>query len=200
MNDIKVLLKIFKRYKAKIIVLWIVDLFSVIAQTFLPIIIGLTIDNLLNKQSIFTSILPLIMLESFIMILQFTSEKYDDKTYDKILENEKGLYFKYALKREYDNTVISERIDEVDNVVDLFHTQLPNLAGNIAWMVGSVIYLITCTPPFVVVMSSISAIVVSTLSKKKIIDKYASLKEIRELEQEKLLTKKYISLLLHIIK
>lgn len=136
-DDVKTLFKeIFRVYKKapfKITFIWFLDILESIILISNPYVTGKCIDGLLKKDHSWLAILAAI---NIIYWLSRTVNKYiDTRVYSHIVEDESCTYYARIINTDADCSLISSRLDRVDDIPDFLEIdllQILSMAGGIA--------------------------------------------------------------------
>lgn len=166
MVNIKVLFvflrEIFRHHKHSIIGIWCLDLISSIIVACSPLIIALTIDDLLNKS--FRWFIYLLLIEIVYWIVHTANQYFDTRVYTKILQIKCEEYYNSALLSKTDESTIVARTNLIEDFTGFLEVELPNMIGTVFSIVVSLIYLCFESTPIIVLLAIIVSFVVIILA------------------------------------
>lgn len=124
--------RVYKKAPVQITFIWFLDVLEALIIILNPYIIGNCIDGLLRKDFLWFAIL--ILAEIIFLISRTINKFFDTRLYSSIVEDESYTYYSRMVETQADNSLITARIDLVDDVpnfleIDFF--QILNMFGGI---------------------------------------------------------------------
>lgn len=135
--------EVFRIYKKKplpITILWIMDIVETLLLLLNPYLIGKGIDGLIQKDFFWFSVL---MAMEFIYLIIHTANKFwDTRVYMRIIEDEKNMYYQRFIEAGMNNSLISSRLDMVEDVLDFLEFDLFSIINTIGGIIVALVFLL----------------------------------------------------------
>lgn len=119
--------RLFERNKKTFLGLWVVNSFMFLIDAIYPFVIGSVIDGIIEGS--WFNIIPLAIMESLYLFLFYVDDCNLNLKIERLAVDEKKVYFESSIKDEILDTIISARIDLIDDIIDFFQLLIPNLCS-----------------------------------------------------------------------
>ena len=119
--------RLFERNKKTFLGLWVVNSFMFLIDAIYPFVIGSVIDGIIEGS--WFNIIPLAIMESLYLLLFYVDDCNLNLKIERLAVDEKKVYFESSIKDEILDTIISARIDLIDDIIDFFQLLIPNLCS-----------------------------------------------------------------------
>lgn len=183
--------RLFQNHTRLFLVLWVINLIMFLADAIYPLFIGNVIDGVIDGS--WLSIIPLGIVELAYLLLFYLDNCKISLKIKKMAINEKKIYFDSSTKSELSDTIISARVNLIDDVIDFFEVLIPNLFA-IAFNIIVALFCITIqTNAFcflVITFTSAMLFIFIVIYESKTFKTIKESKDVTEKEQEVLLSRK----------
>lgn len=119
--------RLFERNKRIFLGLWVVNSFMFLIDAIYPFVIGSVIDGIIEGS--WYNLIPLAIMESLYLLLFYVDDCNLNLKIERLAVDEKKVYFESSIKYEISDTIISARIDLIDDIIDFFQLLIPNLCS-----------------------------------------------------------------------
>lgn len=182
--------RLFRKHRKLFSVLWLINIVMFCVDAVYPLIIGHVIDGVVDGS--WLSIIPLVVAELVYLLLFYFDNCKISLKIEKMALNEKKIYFDSSTKNELSNTVISARVDLIDDVVDFFEILIPNICA-IAFNIIVALICITIQTNaicfLVITVTSAILFIIIIIYESKTFATIKEFKDITENEQKVLLSR-----------
>lgn len=131
------LLTIFRKNKKGIIFIWILDSINIIFQMFFPLLIGKTIDDLINGKYLWLYIFIAVNIIS--LSINTINKYFDNRVYTKVSYNTIMDYTERAANINV--SIVSARIGYVDSIIEVIRYDLTAIFTIFGSILFIVVYL-----------------------------------------------------------
>lgn len=135
--------EIFRIYKKEfflITFLWMLDTTEALILLLNPYVIGMGIDGLIQKDFFWFSVL--MVMEVAFLVIHTVNKFCDTRVYMKIIENEKNMYYQRFIEAGMDDSLISSRMEMVEEVPEFLEFDLFSIINVIGGIIVSLIFLL----------------------------------------------------------
>lgn len=154
--------RIYKRDPLKISVIWLMDLFQSLIIAASPYIIGKCIDDLLQQKYVWLIIL--ISLEILFGISQAANNWLDTRVYSRIVEEEHTLYYSHVVNTEEDSSLISARLDLVDDIPNFLEANAFQIFNMILGAAASLFFLYTESNAYIFSLAIVISVLIPVIT------------------------------------
>lgn len=154
--------RIYKKDPLKISIIWLMDLFQSLIIAANPYIIGKCIDDLLQQKYVWLIIL--INLEILWGISQAANKWLDTRVYSRIVEEEHTSYYSRVAKTEEDSSLISARLDLVDDIPNFLEANVLQIFNMILGVTASLFFLYTESKAYVFWLAIVISILIPVIT------------------------------------
>lgn len=183
--------RLFRNHRKLFSVLWLINIVMFFVDAIYPLIVGHVIDGIIDGS--WLSIIPLVMVELVYLLLFYFDNCQISLKIEKMALNEKKIYFETSTKNELSDTVISARVDLIDDVIDFFEILIPNLCS-IAFNIIVALICITIQTNaicfLVITITSVILFIFIVIYESKTFKTIKEFKDMTEKEQKVLLSRK----------
>ena len=150
--------RIFKKAPLHISIILLMDMTGAILLAFNPYVIGVCIDDLLERKYCWLCIFIALQL---ILIALYTADKFlDTRIYNKIVEEESAAYYERIIQTDADGSKISSLLDLVDDIPHFLEVDLFNFLSMAGGIIFSLIFIFVASGLLVFMLAiSVSIIV-----------------------------------------
>lgn len=131
--------RVYKKAPAQITFIWFLDVLESFIIISTPYIIGNCIDGLLKKDFLWLGIL--VIAETIFGISRTVNKFFDTRLYSNIVEEESYTYYSRMIKTQADSSIISARLDLVDDVPNFLEIDFFQILNMIGGIVTSLVFL-----------------------------------------------------------
>ena len=182
--------RLIRNHRKLFSTLWIINIGMFGVDAFYPLIIGHVIDGVVDGS--WLSIIILVIVELvYLLLLYFNNCKISLKI-EKVALNEKKIYFDNSTRNELSNTVISARVNLIDDVIDFLEILIPNICAIAFNIIVALICIKIQTNAicfWVITVTSVILFIVIVIFESKTFTTIKEFKDITENEQKVLLSR-----------
>jgi len=133
--------RIFLNYRSKMAVTWLLLVLEAISILLIPLLIGLSVDGLVNSE--YFGLYLLASLSFAVLIIGAGLRFYDTRIYARIFQDLAFTLFSHEKEHKSTTSVITARVNLLNEIIEFFENSLPMLLSNIISFVGVVIIVST---------------------------------------------------------
>lgn len=182
--------RLIRNHRKLFSILWIINIVMFCVDAFYPLIIGHVIDGVVDGS--WLSIILLVAAELVYLLLFYFDNCRISLKIKKMALNEKKIYFDSSTKNELSNTVISARVDLIDDVIYFFEILIPNLGAMALNIIMALIWIRIQTNAicfWVITVTSSILLIIIVIYERKTFTTIIKFKDIKENEQKVLLSR-----------
>lgn len=182
--------RLFRKHRKLFSILWIINIVMFCVDAFYPLIIGHVIDGVVDGS--WLSIILLVAAELVYLLLFYFDNCRISLRIKKMALKEKKIYFDSSTKNELSNTVISARVDLIDDVIYFFEILIPNLGAMALNIIMALIWIRIQTNAicfWVITVTSAILLIIIVIYERKTFTTIIKFKDIKENEQKVLLSR-----------
>lgn len=182
--------RLFRKHRKLFSILWIINIVMFCVDAFYPLIIGHVIDGVVDGS--WLSIIILVIVELVYLLLLYYDNCKISLKIEKVALNEKKIYFDSSTKNQLSNTIISARVDLIDDIVDFFEILIPNICAITFNIIVALICITIQTNAIcflVITVTSAILFIIIMIYESKTFATIKEFKDISEKEQKVLLSR-----------
>lgn len=182
--------RLFRKHRKLFSILWIINIVMFCVDAFYPLIIGHVIDGVVDGS--WLSIILLVAAELVYLLLFYFDNCRISLKIKKMALKEKKIYIDSSTKNELSNTVISARVDLIDDVIYFFENLIPNLGAMALNIIMALIWIRIQTNAicfWVITVTSAILLIIIVIYERKTFTTIIKFKDIKENEQKVLLSR-----------
>jgi hypothetical protein len=159
---------LIKKFWFKVIPTWLLVIGEGVALLLFPLVIGRSVDGLINNS--YSGLYELGLLAIGLLILGSARRFYDTRVYTKIYRQEVGNYIEKSNKANIDVSKITARVNLFTEIVTFLEESIPEIIGEVIGLVGTIIliYFISVEVFWLCLGAMLIIIVVYLFSKNRI--------------------------------
>lgn len=119
--------RLFEKNKRIFLGLWVINSFMFLLDAIYPFVIGKVIDGIIEGS--WLNIIPFVIIELLYLLLFYFDNCKLNLKIERLAVDEKKVYFESSIKNGISDTIISARVDLIDDIVDFFQLLIPNLCS-----------------------------------------------------------------------
>ena len=132
--------RIYKKEFLPITFLWMLDMTEALVLLLSPYVIGLGIDGLIHKDFFWFSVL--MIMEVAFLVIHTVNKLCDTRVYMRIIEDEKNMYYQRFIEAGMDDSLISSRMEMVEEVPEFLEFDLFSILNVIGGIIVSLVFLL----------------------------------------------------------